>query len=98
MPGQDNKHTKEGSRPGKTGNASNRPKKHMFRGGRRRFAGEFMYPTGGTKEDPLNLNAVISGDDSFSTKELELAGTEPLEISASCRELCSPQGKVCIFE
>ncbi|CAJ0606527.1 unnamed protein product [Cylicocyclus nassatus] len=48
-------------------------------GGRRRFGHEFVYPTGGSKEDPLNLNAVISGSETKSA-ELEKDGSRLLEV------------------
>ncbi|KHJ90427.1 cysteine protease domain, YopT-type [Oesophagostomum dentatum] len=51
-----------------------------FRGGRRRFGHEFVYPTGGSKEDPLNLNAVMSGNDAQTAKQAEDEGTKLLEV------------------
>lgn len=39
-----------------------------------------MYPSGGTKEDPLNLNAVISGDESVSAVEPKTEDSKPIEV------------------
>ncbi|KJH45479.1 Bicoid-interacting protein 3 [Dictyocaulus viviparus] len=79
MPDEGIKHSKEGNR-GKGGSFASRSKKHVFRSGRRRFAGEFSYPTGGTKEDPLNLKSIISGDESFLSEKLESGGSEPIQV------------------
>ncbi|KAK5970840.1 hypothetical protein GCK32_003265 [Trichostrongylus colubriformis] len=78
MADEESKPAKSGSRHGRR-SFSSRSNKQPFRGGRRRYGGEFMYPTGGTKEDPLNLNAVISGDESVSTKEADNA-SKPIEV------------------
>ncbi|KAK6024806.1 50S ribosomal protein L27 domain protein [Ostertagia ostertagi] len=79
MAEEEGKSAKAGSRHGRR-SFSSRSNKQTFRGGRRRYGGEFMYPTGGTKEDPLNLNAVISGDESVSTKESNIAQSKPIEV------------------
>uniref|UniRef100_A0A1I7XAD2 RNA methyltransferase n=1 Tax=Heterorhabditis bacteriophora TaxID=37862 RepID=A0A1I7XAD2_HETBA len=63
-------------RRGSFGSRNN--KRESFRGGRKRFSSDFQYPTGGTKQDPLNLNAIMSGDEMVVMNADE--GSKPLDI------------------
>ncbi|KAK6733825.1 hypothetical protein RB195_017532 [Necator americanus] len=80
MPEEENKQSGGGNRNVRRGSFSGRSNKHGFRGGRRRFGHEFTYPNGGTKEDPLNLNAVKPVEESHNTKQLEEQGSKLLEV------------------
>ncbi|EPB72544.1 Bicoid-interacting protein 3 [Ancylostoma ceylanicum] len=81
MSEEETKRTGGGTRNVRRGSFTGRGNKHGFRGERRRFGHEFTYPTGGSKEDPLNLNAVMSGDESFSSEQQrEKDGSKLLEV------------------
>ncbi|RCN37417.1 hypothetical protein ANCCAN_16693 [Ancylostoma caninum] len=80
MSEEETKRTSGGARNIRRGSFTGRGNKHGFRGERRRFGHEFTYPTGGSKEDPLNLNAVMSGDESFTSEQAEKDGSKLLEV------------------